>query len=944
MVRLRILGQAELSGADGAPLATASSQPKLLALLFYLALARRAGPARRDTLLGMFWPELDTRAARHALSQALTRLRRELGEAVLDGRYRESIGVSRSELWCDAAAFRDAAARGSHAEALGIYGGSLLDGFYLADAPDFERWLEDERSELNRLAVSCALRLSQTLGVAGQPAEARAAAERAIELDPYEEAAWRQLIACHDAAGDRATAVAVFRRMQKRLRDDLAVEPSPETLQLMAAVHARSAAHGHDRAPPPRHVEPAADPAATAVAAEPPKRARRGLLVAASVLIVLAIGWVSWQRTSASRTPGIDPSTVAVVPFRVTGLDSLSTWLEEGMVDLLALKLGVESGQRAVEPRAILHAWRMLLAASDHLSADWPVQLAARVGAGKVLSGSAIGTGESVTLSATLHTVPGGHLEGRATVTGSRDDLSSLVDHLAAQVLGIAAGEAAFRIESMATTSLPALHAYLAGRAAQRAGRYAESVSHFEHAITLDPTFALAGMGMIASSNWGVSFARAPGVRVAWGNRHRLSQRDSLRLLAMLGQRYPAPTPARDQIAFIERTLASTARDDAELWFELGDVLFHHGPRTGMIDWRERAGAAFQRALHFDSTFVPPVLHLIELAADARETTQLRGLVAWHLRHSPAGEGRDVYDWFLRAMAGLSSPGMVAKLSDSERKFLINLALSYAVGLEDADSALRMVQAHAATAAERVEAARFAIMVGLARGRSNAVHEAWVWVVENDSANRRNLQLVAPFYALYWNGSMEAAAHAARALAPVLTAPTPLDSIERRYQLAALCAQGVWQVHHQQFDHASGALATLRRAAADSLESIETVHEARRCATVLEVLLAEARGPMPDRALIERLDSVLTDLPSMGTVAPPILRVGNLLSARLWAERGELHRALRALGRRGHNTEAGLEPVAFLREECQLATRAGGHELAARACERFRALRDVATH
>ena len=63
----------------GAELRSVLAQPKRLALLGYLAAATPPGPQRPDTLLGLFWPELDDEHARNALSKAVHFLRRVSG-------------------------------------------------------------------------------------------------------------------------------------------------------------------------------------------------------------------------------------------------------------------------------------------------------------------------------------------------------------------------------------------------------------------------------------------------------------------------------------------------------------------------------------------------------------------------------------------------------------------------------------------------------------------------------------------------------------------------------------------------------------------------------------------------------------------------------------------------------------------------------------------------
>src|SRR5689334_14526007 len=105
MIRLHLFGPPRLQGVAGEPLA---AQPKRTALLAYLAVARPRGVQRRDTLLGMLWPDLDAPRARSALSQALYSLRRALGSDVLENQGENVIALVPGKLTCDVIEFEDA--------------------------------------------------------------------------------------------------------------------------------------------------------------------------------------------------------------------------------------------------------------------------------------------------------------------------------------------------------------------------------------------------------------------------------------------------------------------------------------------------------------------------------------------------------------------------------------------------------------------------------------------------------------------------------------------------------------------------------------------------------------------------------------------------------------------------------------------------------------------
>src|SRR2546422_7440074 len=98
MIELRLLGRLSLTSADGRDVQALLGQPRRLALLAYLAAATPPGFHRRDSLLALFWPELDQDHARAALRQALHVVRDALGPDAVASRGDERSEEHTSEL------------------------------------------------------------------------------------------------------------------------------------------------------------------------------------------------------------------------------------------------------------------------------------------------------------------------------------------------------------------------------------------------------------------------------------------------------------------------------------------------------------------------------------------------------------------------------------------------------------------------------------------------------------------------------------------------------------------------------------------------------------------------------------------------------------------------------------------------------------------------------
>src|SRR2546429_2080784 len=302
MIRLRTLGAVDLKDSEGCELRPLLTQPKRLALLAYLALAGSSGFRRRDTVVALFWPELDDEHARGSLRQALRFLRRSLGEGVIVSRGEEEIGVDRGALRCDATAFVEACEGGRHAEALDLYQGAFLDGLFVSEAaPELERWVEEERIDLRRRAAASAWSLADGYRVAGDRSGAATLARRAGGVSPEGEGEPARLIALPCHFGGPARGPPAYVKIAPRLKQEYSALPAPETQALIRSVRERTAIGF-----PTRAVSPSV--AAAETVAGPAPRARRTLGYLAGGGGVAVVGYLAGfrHRRPPCRPAGAD--------------------------------------------------------------------------------------------------------------------------------------------------------------------------------------------------------------------------------------------------------------------------------------------------------------------------------------------------------------------------------------------------------------------------------------------------------------------------------------------------------------------------------------------------------------------------------------------------------------------------------------------------------------
>ena len=509
MVEFRILGRLSLLGRDGRELRPVLVQPKRVAVLAYLAAGRPRGFHRRDSLLGLFWPELDQEHARAALRQVLHGLRNSLGDGAIEGRGDEEIGLDDRSVWCDAPAFEVAVDAARHADALELYRGDLLEGFFISGAPEFEHWLEDERARLRRRAIEAAWTLAESSRAAGDAALATHWARHAAGLSRDDEGALRRLVALLAQLGDRAGAVQAYNVFARRLAEAYGVEPAAETQALIGAVRAGEIRSQATASPV---TAPVAEPTRGAIGETGPplsmravrrrSRVRRWVIGAAVLLTLAAAAAVSTQRRAAR----LNPDRVVVIPLaNRTGdraLDPVGHWAadwitrglaESGLVEIA--DAGRYPAERAASPDG---AARVAPGPSGFDPASRARQLAVESGSGTAVWGSFYRHGDSLQFAARITDERRGRLlRVIEPVVGDASDPRAAISTLRERVTATLAASLDPKLSAWSGLasqpgSYEAYQAFAAGAAAWERFDGREALEHLYRAVHLDSAYTLA--------------------------------------------------------------------------------------------------------------------------------------------------------------------------------------------------------------------------------------------------------------------------------------------------------------------------------------------------------------------------------------------------------------------------------------------------------------------
>jgi DNA-binding SARP family transcriptional activator len=311
MIELRVLGTLAIQPLNGGAPVAAVTQPKRLALLLYLALAEPSGPHSRESLMALLWPEADVESTRHSLRNTLYGLRQALGEGAIVSRGEGYIELDPVVIRCDAIEVRALLAAQRWKDALAAWGGDLAPGFHVSGAPEFERWLDDQRAALRRTVADVAWRRVDEMERSGEPGVGEAA-RRAWAIDPTNEAGARRLLQLLDATTGRASALRAYDDLVNYLRREYDTAPSAATRALAERLNSP--------VPTPPPVSPpvvamyappvaamSAAPGTPPVArpeATPAVRGRRRPMFNRKVLVAAAILVAIGASIAALRSPG----------------------------------------------------------------------------------------------------------------------------------------------------------------------------------------------------------------------------------------------------------------------------------------------------------------------------------------------------------------------------------------------------------------------------------------------------------------------------------------------------------------------------------------------------------------------------------------------------------------------------------------------------------------
>ena len=613
MLRLRTFGAVALE-RDGVACAGRFTQRRRLALLVLLASARQH-PMSRERVLGLLWPEADEDHARHALAQLVYELRRDLGQDAIVGGP-DHLALDSRCIASDLDEFLGAVQRRDFEGAAAAYSGPFLDGFFVANASAFERWVEEQRTALAARHLEVLDALAIGCEETGNFVAACDHRRQIVVADPL---SGRHALAYMRALAHAGDAVAAIRHATLHaalLRSDLDVEPDPAVAALARQL-ARDMASAGTTSTPPVLVAPTGEPnivvaedessAPVPVRRRPATARRRLAMLVSSTLLVVAYLFLVHHAGGAIDTPRV------VVLGDIAGPDTV---LALAMREAVRAELERTPDVNVVNDAAVSQSLHLLdLDTSVRLTEAVADDVAIRRGAPFVVVGNITSIGAGAELSIRL--VDAAHertLSALSAHPAKSTDIVRAISSLAAELrdqVSTAARSRTTPLPAVTTMSVEALRDYALARSALGRVDRPTAIAYAEAAVAHDSTFALAHL-LLGDLYWYVD------------QEHRAE--DHLRRAYALSRRLPV----RERLVVAARYMQLVLdRPDSALtyWRQLRaayplESLGYEGAVWADLAWGDAAdaAAAADTALRLDSAAAPQVRNRMMALLALRDT------------------------------------------------------------------------------------------------------------------------------------------------------------------------------------------------------------------------------------------------------------------------------------------------------------------------------------
>ena len=198
---------------------------KAEALFYYLLIQKQV---QRDTLVNLFWGEVEEEVAKKNLRNAVYMIRRAIDEDIILSPQRSILQINPSwRIDCDV----DVLLNGGEGEN-NLYQGEFLQGFLVKDAEAFEQWMFQQRDHYKDVYINGLHRRIRICMKEQAYQQGENYSKQLIAAEAFDEEAYRVLMKIYGAQGQYNKGMEIFHRLVEILERELSISPDIKTIDV----------------------------------------------------------------------------------------------------------------------------------------------------------------------------------------------------------------------------------------------------------------------------------------------------------------------------------------------------------------------------------------------------------------------------------------------------------------------------------------------------------------------------------------------------------------------------------------------------------------------------------------------------------------------------------------------------------------------------------------
>ena len=207
---------------------------KPIAILCYLIVEE--GPISRLKLASLLWPENDETRGLTNVRKSLSILRRELGDYIITNYHEVELNHA-LPIEVDLDLLERPIQTAADIQAVSdLFRDDFMAGFYVRNAAPFDEWLSIRRAHFLRRYLKKLEQVATEMERLGRYEHAIQLGRLCVRIDPTREAAHRSLMHWFRQMGQRESALKQFERCRAILKEELGIDPGPETEALYRSI------------------------------------------------------------------------------------------------------------------------------------------------------------------------------------------------------------------------------------------------------------------------------------------------------------------------------------------------------------------------------------------------------------------------------------------------------------------------------------------------------------------------------------------------------------------------------------------------------------------------------------------------------------------------------------------------------------------------------------